>query len=108
MARGTLVNEIWLLHSFDKAASTYLMKQAFEVLVTVTIAATCLMQVVMAEFMFNDANERFKAQILFDKWINLDISRLEQIATTAGTQAFVITNLMREFAVKRCARNLLG
>ena len=76
MARGTLVNEIWLLHSFDKAASTYLMKQAFEVLVTVTIAATCLMQVVMAEFMFNDANERFKAQILFYKGINLDISRL--------------------------------
>ena len=59
MARGTLVNEIWLLHSFDKAASTYLMKQAFEVLVTVTIAATCLMQVVLAEFMFNSANQSF-------------------------------------------------
>ena len=57
MARGTLVNEIWLLHSFDKAASTYLMKQAFEVLVTVTIAATYLMQVIMAEFMFNDASQ---------------------------------------------------
>jgi len=61
------------------------MKQAFEVLVTVTIAATCLMQVVMAEFMFNDANQSFKAQILFHKGINLDISRFQQIATSAGT-----------------------
>ena len=77
MTRCTLINEIWLLHTFDEATSTYLVKQAFKVLVTVTIATTCLMQVVMAEFMFNDANERFKAQILFDKWINLDISRLE-------------------------------
>ena len=85
MARGTLVNEIWLLHSFDKAASTYLMKQAFEVRISVTIAATCLMQVIMAEFVFDDANERFEPQFLFDKGINLDISRLEQIATSAGT-----------------------
>ena len=85
MARGTLVNEIWLLHSFDKAASTYLMKQAFEVRISVTIAATCLMQVIMAEFVFDDANERFEPQFLFDKGIHLDISRLEQIATSAGT-----------------------
>ena len=85
MARCTFINEIRYLHAFDKATSTYLMKQAFEVRISVTIASTCLMQVVMAEFMFNDANERFKAQILFDKWINLDISRLEQIATSART-----------------------
>jgi hypothetical protein len=85
MARGTFVNEIWLLHAFDKSTSANLMKQAFEVLVTVTITATCLMQVVMAEFMFNDANQSFYPQFLFYKGINLDISRFQQIATSAGT-----------------------
>ena len=74
MARGTLVNEIWLLHAFDKSTSTHLMKQTFKVSISVTIAATGLMQVIVAEFMFNDANERFKPQFLFDKGINLDIT----------------------------------
>ena len=85
MARCTFINEIRFLHAFDKATSAHLMKEAFKVRISVTIAATSLMQVIMAEFVFNDANERFEPQLLFDKGINLDISRLEQIATSAGT-----------------------
>ena len=76
MARRTFIQEIRLLHSFDKATSAYLMKQTFKVSISVTITTTCLMQVIMAEFMFNDANERFKPQFLFDKGIYLDITRL--------------------------------
>ena len=59
MARCTFVNEVRLSHSLDKSASTYLSEQAFEVLITVTIAATCLMQVIMTELVFNDANQSF-------------------------------------------------
>jgi hypothetical protein len=62
----------------------------------------------MAEFMFNDANERFKPQFLFDKGINLDIPRLQKIATTTGTQTLVIGDFVREFAVKRASRDVLG
>ena len=51
------------------------MKQTFKVSISVTITTACLMQMIMAEFMFNDANERFKPQFLFDKGINLDIPR---------------------------------
>ena len=43
------------------------------------------MQVIMAEFVFNDANERFEPQFLFDKGINLDIATLQKITATAGT-----------------------
>ena len=85
MARCTFINEIRYLHAFDKATSSHLMKEAFIVTISVTIAATSLMHVIMAEFVFNDANERFEPQFLFDKGINLDISRLEQIATSART-----------------------
>ena len=85
MAVHAFVNEIRLLHTFDKATSAHLMKEAFKVRISVTIAATSLMQVIMAEFVFDDANERFEPQFLFDKGINLDISRLEQIATSTGT-----------------------
>ena len=85
MARCTFINEIRFLHAFDKATSAHLMKEAFKVSISVTIAATSLMQVIMAEFVFDDANERFEPQFLFDKGIHLDISRLEQIATSAGT-----------------------
>ena len=85
MARCTFINEIRLLHAFNIAASAHLMKEALKVSISVTIAATSLMQVIMAEFVFDDANERFEPQFLFDKGINLDISRLEQIATSAGT-----------------------
>ena len=85
MARCTFVNEIRLLHAFDKATSAYLMKEALKVSISVTIAATSLMQVIMAEFVFDDANERFEPQFLFDKGINLDISTLQKITATAGT-----------------------
>ena len=74
MALCTFIQEIRLLHSFDKATSAYLMKQTFKVSISMTIAATGLMQVIMAEFVFNDANERFKSQFLFDKGIYLDIA----------------------------------
>ena len=103
MARCAFVNEARLSHSLDKATSAYLCEKAFEVLVTVTIATTCLMQVIMAEFMFNDANQRFWSQFLFNKGIYLDISRLQKITTTARTQMFVISDFVREFAVKRRA-----
>ena len=76
MARRTFIQEIRLLHAFDKATSAHLMKETFKVSISVTITATGLMQVIVAEFMFNDANERFKPQFLFDKGINLDITRL--------------------------------
>ena len=59
MARCAFVNEVRISHSLDKSTSTYLSEQAFEVLVTVTIAATYLMHVIMAEFMFNDASQSF-------------------------------------------------
>ena len=77
MARCTFINEIRFLHAFDKATSAHLMKEAFKVGISVTIAATSLMQVIMAEFMFNHTNERFYPQFLFDEWINLDISSLK-------------------------------
>ena len=85
MARGTFINEIRFLHAFDKATSAHLMKEAFKVGISVTIAATSLMQVIMAEFVFNDANERFEPQFLFDKGINLDFATLQKITATAGT-----------------------
>ena len=85
MARCTFINEIRFLHAFDKATSAYLMKEALKVSISVTIAATSLMQVIMAEFVFDDTDERFEPQFLFDKGINLDISRFQQIATSAGT-----------------------
>ena len=59
MAVHAFVNEIRLLHTFDKATSAHLMKEAFKVSISVTISATSLMQVIMAEFVFDDANERF-------------------------------------------------
>ena len=77
MARCTFINEIRFLHAFDKATSAYLMKEALKVSISVTIAATSLMQVIMAEFVFNDANERFNPKFLFDKGIHLDISSLQ-------------------------------
>ena len=76
MARRTFIQEVRVLHAFDKATSAYLMKEALKVSISVTIAATGLMQVIVAEFMLNDANERFKPRFLFDKGINLDIPRL--------------------------------
>ena len=85
MARCTFVNEIRFLHAFDKATSAHLMKEAFKVSISVTIAATSLMQVIMAKFVFNDANERFNPQFLFDKGIHLDIATLQKITATAGT-----------------------
>ena len=85
MARCTFINEIRFLHAFDKATSAYLMKEALKVSISVTIAATSLMQVIMAEFVFDDANERFEPQFLFDKGINLDIATLQNIATSTGT-----------------------
>ena len=85
MARCTFINEIRFLHAFDKATSADLMKEALKVRISVTIAATSLMQVIMAEFVFNDANERFEPQFLFDKGINLDIATLQKIAASAGT-----------------------
>ena len=100
MARRTFVNEVRLLHTFDKATSVHLMKELFKVLVLVTVATTCLMQVIMAEFMFNHANQRFKPQFLYYKGIYLDISALQKITTAARTQTPVITNLMRKVAMK--------
>ena len=85
MAVHAFIKKCGLLHAFDKATSAHLMKETFKVSISVTIAATSLMQVIMAEFVFDDANERFEPQFLFDKGIHLDISRLEQIATSAGT-----------------------
>ena len=85
MARCTFINEIRFLHAFDKATSAHLMKEAFKVGISVTIAATSLMQVIMAEFVFDDANERFEPQFLFDKGINLDFATLQKITATAGT-----------------------
>ena len=85
MAVHAFVNEIRLLHTFDKATSAHLMKEAFKVSISVTIAATSLMQVIMAKFVFNDANERFNPQFLFDKGIHLDIATLQKITATAGT-----------------------
>ena len=73
MARRTFVNEVRLAHAIYKATSAHLMKELFKVLVLVTVATTCLMQVIMAEFMFNHANQSFKPQFLFDKGIYLDI-----------------------------------
>ena len=100
MARRTFVNEVRLAHSFDKSTAAHLMKELFKVLVLVTVATTCLMQVIMAEFMFNHSNQSFKPQFLFDKGIYLDISALQKITTATTTQTLVITNLMRKVAVK--------
>ena len=57
----------------------------------------------MAEFAFDDANERFWSpqRFLFDKGINLDISRFQQIRPRLERVAFVkIGDFRREFSVK--------
>ena len=85
MARCTFVNEVRLSHSFDKATAAHLMKELFKVLVSVTVATTHLMKMIMAKLMFDNTNKCFDSEFVFYIWIYLDISRLQKITTTART-----------------------